>query len=398
LRLGSRRSGGTPRQVTLTTRGAIVLGGIPLSALAGALLGAEELVLVAIALSVLLLFGLAQVSFRVRRDRGNWRLSVQIPASDAEIGGALALLVGVTAPERAGASPLWLEDPARCWRPVRRSSRRADRPTPTPQGLPSPATVVRVPPAARGATASFSFPAPTVHRGVFALRPLRLWCPDSLGLVARVAATGPSATITVHPAPVSIELHDDLLYGEQGADLTQPSPLAPTRSDSFGDFSGLRPYIPGDRLRLLYWPALARTGELMVREFEDAGSHRVQVVADVRSMIGPAGRESVLATAAAVGLQALAKGSLVELSTTAGERIAIGPGPHGPIELLRAVAIIELPLAPASRRWLRRRRPLAELVEPPLHPTSGRQLVVTTQDGAEAIPATFGLADLVIAP
>jgi hypothetical protein len=35
---------------------------------------------------------------------------------------------------------------------------------------------------------------------------------------------------------------------------------------------------------------------------------------------------------------------------------------------------------------------------PALHPTSGRQLVVTTRDGAEAMPATFGLADVVIAP
>ena len=88
--------------------------------------------------------------------------------------------------------------------------------------------------------------------------------------------------------------------------------------DSLGDFSGIRPYIPGDRLRLLYWPALARRGELMVRDFEDSGSHRVQVVADVRPLLGASGCESVLATAAGVGLQALARGSVVELSTTAG--------------------------------------------------------------------------------
>jgi uncharacterized protein (DUF58 family) len=376
----------------------MVLGTVPASALAGALLGAEELVLLAIALAALVVFGLAQISYRAGRGRDGWLLGVRLPASDAEVGGALSLLVSVTSPARRGPTPVWLEDPIRCWRPARPPGRGVDGAAPSRQALPSPATVVRVPPMPGGGSASFSFPAPTVRRGVLALRPLRLWCSDSLGLVAKVVATGPRATITVHPAPVAIELHEDLLYGEQGADAAPVALLAPTRSDSFGDFSGLRPYVPGDRLRLLYWPALARTGELMVREFEDAGSHRVQVVADVRPLIGPAGCESVLATAAAVGVQALAVGSLVELSTTTGERIAVGPGPHGAIELLRAVATLELTQPPARRRWPGRRSPEAEPAAPLLHPTSGRQLVVTTREGAEAMPATFGLADLVIAP
>jgi uncharacterized protein (DUF58 family) len=375
----------------------MVLAGVPLSALAGALLGAEELVLVAIALALLVLVGLLQISQRAGRDGDAWRLSVQLPASDTEVGAALALQVKVMASDRAGAAPVWLEDAVHCWRPVRRALRRTDRSLPPP-ALPSPATVVRVPPMTEGATASFSFPAPTARRGVFALRPIRLWCPDSLGLVAKVVATGPSATITVHPSPVSVELHQDLLYGEQGADSVQLAPSTPTRSDSFGDFSGLRAYIPGDRLRLLYWPALARTGELMVREFEDAGSHRVQVVADVRPLIGPAGCESVLATAAAVGLQALAAGSLVELSTTAGERITVGPGSHGSLDLLRAVATIDLAPVPVRRRWPFRRTAVVEADAPALHPTSGRHLVVTTREGAEAMSTAFALADLVIAP
>jgi uncharacterized protein (DUF58 family) len=379
----------------------MVLGGVPVSALAGALLGAEELVLLAIALCLLLLLGLAQISHRAGRGRDGWHLGVQLPTSDVQVGGALALIVAVTSPEGAGPTPAWLEDPVRRWRLVRRPLRRVDRTSSPRQPLPSPATVVRVPPMPGGSSASYSFPAPTMRRGVFALRPFRLWCPDSLGLLAKVVATGPSATITVHPSPVSIELHADLLYGEQGAEAALVAPRAPTRSDSFGDFSGLRSYVPGDRLRLLYWPALARTGELMVREFEDAGSHRVQVVADVRPLIGAAGCESVLATAAAVGLQALAAGSLVELSTTAGERIAIWPGPQGAIGLLRAVATIELAAAarPGRRRWFgSRKAAVADALAPALHPTSGRQLVVTTRDGAEAMPATFGLADLVIAP
>ncbi len=46
------------RRVTLTTRGAVALGVVPVSALAGALLGAEELVLLSVALCILLLWSL----------------------------------------------------------------------------------------------------------------------------------------------------------------------------------------------------------------------------------------------------------------------------------------------------------------------------------------------------
>jgi uncharacterized protein (DUF58 family) len=382
----------------------MVVGGIPVSALAGALLGAEELVLAAIALSVLVAFGLAQIAVRTTRGRGDWRLSVQLPAGDAEAGGTLALLVAVTAPDRTGSAPVWLEEPRRCWRRVARASGSGDGTRSRRQALASPATVVRVPAMGSGGTASFSFPAPTLSRGVFALLPLRLWCPDSLGLVTRLLGTGPSTTISVHPGPVSIELSDDLLYGEP-ADSASLAAVAAPKRDSFGDFSGLRPYVPGDRLRLLYWPALARDGELVVRDFDDDGSHRVRVVADTRPLIGGPGCESVLATAASVGLQALARGSLVELSTTGGALIAIGPGPDGPRGLLRAVAHLEVGGEPATASWRswrrRRRRGRQAGTRAPtqnLPPTAGRHLIVTTADGARTLPSTLGLADLVIAP
>jgi uncharacterized protein (DUF58 family) len=172
------------------------------------------------------------------------------------------------------------------------------------------------------------------------------------------------------------------------------------RRDSFGDFSGIRAYVPGDRLRLLYWPALARSGELMVRDFEDSGPHRVHVVADVRALIGEAGSESVLATVAAVGLQVLAQGSVVELSTTAGERVAIGPGPLGAIALLRAIASLEIPQAQALPRW-RGRRPATAMPpkrEAELPPTAGTPLVVTTAEGMRALPGAYGFAHVVVAP
>ncbi len=254
-----------------------------------------------------------------------------------------------------------------------------------------------------GPRRSFSSVAPTWSRGVFTLEPLRLWCVDSFGLVARRWRRGPGPPSPSIRLPISVDLDEDLLRGETGAEESQALiPVARRGNDSLGDFSGIRPYVPGDRLRLLYWPALARSGELMVRDFEDSGPHRVRVVADVRPLIGAAGCESVLATVAGVGLAALARGSVVELSTTAGERVAIGPGPHGPLSLLRAVATIETGATPAPSRRLRPppgRRPVHRHRRTrELPPPAGTQLVVTTEDGARTLAGPFGSAHLVIAP
>ena len=386
----SRRSGTTQRRVTLTTRGVVALAVPRWRALAGVLLGAEELVLASIALGLLLAGGLAQCAYRTARDRDVWRVGVDLGASDTELGGLLA--VRVTVGSSGGATaPVWLETPELSWVPAR--AMEGHRP------LPSPTLVRRVPPLESGVTATFSSVAPTWSRGVFTLQPLRLWCADSLGLVARLVTSGPRATVTVYPAPTSVDLDEDLLRGESGAERSETlTSVARRGHDTLGDFSGIRPYIPGDRLRLLYWPALARRDELMVRDFEDSGSHRVQVVADLRPSLGASGCESVLATAAGVGLAALARGSVVELSTTAGERIAIGPGPHGALALLRAVAAIETGVAAGPSKRRRGRATRSEPAERDLPPPVGTQLVVTTGDGARTMSASFGFAHLVIAP
>jgi uncharacterized protein (DUF58 family) len=386
------------RRPTLTTRGAIALCAIPVSAGAGALLGAEELVLVSIALVVLLASGAVQSASRAGRARGNWRIAVVLATSDAEVESELDMTVTLAAAGHGGATPVWLEDPQHCWERVQRGPRAAGKPR---SRRPGPSSVLRIAHLESGATTEFRFSAPTEKRGVFTMRGMRLWCFDTFGLVARLVAVGPSATITVHPVPLAVELGDEVLRGERDTEDSQPvARLMNPRRDSFGDFSGLRPYVPGDRLRLLYWPALARSGELMVRDFEDSGPHRVHVVADVRALIGEPGCESVLAAVAAVGLQALAQGSVLELSTTAGERVAIGPGPLAAVALLRAIASLETPLAQLPRRWRPRRGmgggPGERDTE--IHPTAGSPVVVTTAEGMRALPGAFGFAHLVIAP
>jgi hypothetical protein len=386
-----------PPRLSLTTRGAFAVGAAPTCALAGLLLGAEELVLLAIALGTLLVTGLVQTRQRARQASGHWHIGAQLASSDAEVGRPLELVVTVVPSGRGGSVPTWLEDPTLRWRRSPRAGPQAGR-----RALPNPALALRVPLLESGNAAAFSFPVPTAYRGVYALEGHRLWCFDSVGLFAQVVGIGPSAIVSVHPVPNDVAVPDALLQGEPGPDDLEPvSAQAPRRHDNFGDFAGLRAYVPGDRLRLLYWPALARTGELMVRHFDDVTPHRVHLVADVRPLLGFRGTESVLGTVAGVGLQLLARGEMVELSTSAGERIGIGPGPHAAMALLRAIAAIDTAPPTALGRRRPRRRPTNAGPGSTAHgfaPVGGSPLVVTTRGGANALPGSLAASPLIIAP
>jgi hypothetical protein len=111
----------------------------------------------------------------------------------------------------------------------------------------------------------------------------------------------------------------------------------------------------------------------------------------------------VLAAAAGVGRQVLAHGSVVELSTLTGDRTAIGPGPHGDLALLRALAAIEVTPVPVTLGW-RRWWPGSARTQAPaptghlLAPMAGTPLVVTTADGALSLPGALRRAHLVMAP
>jgi uncharacterized protein (DUF58 family) len=245
---------------------------------------------------------------------------------------------------------------------------------------------------AAGETIAIDCGPPTAHRGVFSLRGVRHWCFDSVGLFARLLNVGPTATITVYPVPVDAGLDDRFLQGEEVRETTMSDPIAgPVKRQHSGDFAGLRPYVPGDRLRLLYWPALARSGELVVRDFEEIVPSRVQVVADVRSVLGVQGGEAVLAAAAGIGLQVLARGTMLEFSTSSGYRIAIGPGSHGVSALLRAIAAVDLLPTPT------RRRGSSPSDQPAFLSSPGLPLIVTTKVGANALPNALSFSQLIIA-
>lgn len=101
-------------------------------------------------------------------------------------------------------------------------------------------------------------------------------------------------------------------------------PRATGRRARNGEFHGLRPYRDGDELRRLHWPATARMGKMVVREYEAGGEARVRLHLQPGTT-GEAGFESeVEAVAAQARVRLLRDGAEIELYY--GDRCAVPPG------------------------------------------------------------------------
>ncbi|MEO8476478.1 MAG: DUF58 domain-containing protein [Actinomycetota bacterium] len=76
------------------------------------------------------------------------------------------------------------------------------------------------------------------------------------------------------------------------------------------DYLGIREYRPGDSMRHVHWPSTARTGVVMVREFEEEQTRRLAIVIDASLDEGDAWTvlDRVCAAAASVALAATAQG------------------------------------------------------------------------------------------
>ena len=96
---------------------------------------------------------------------------------------------------------------------------------------------------------------------------------------------------------------------------------------------GVREYLDGDPIRSVHWPATARTGVVMVREFEGPRRPIVVVIADLR---GP-DPEGVASRAAGMADDALRQGARVQLATAEVDGPHIGPVPT-PLHVGRRLA------------------------------------------------------------
>jgi uncharacterized protein (DUF58 family) len=154
----------------------------------------------------------------------------------------------------------------------------------------------RVEPPERGALTALAPSRLITSAAVFELRssaPLGL-----VGLTRRVVVDLPHA-VHIGPRPEAIE------------GIRLPDRGAVQSTDEI--VRGTRPWVPGDPLRSVHWPSVARTGVLTVRELEPPPTPRLVVSADLGDG-GPPG-ESVAGRAAWLAREGLRRGLAVELVT-----------------------------------------------------------------------------------
>lgn len=120
-----------------------------------------------------------------------------------------------------------------------------------------------------------------MRRGLFSFGQLRVAAPDPFGLFSFPASLGQATPLLVYPA--TLELSDFLLpsgkimgegYHQGRTDRSSP------------DASSVREYVFGDSFGHIHWRTTARTGKLMVKDFdrEPAGpSGEVWIVLDMQA-------------------------------------------------------------------------------------------------------------------
>lgn len=121
----------------------------------------------------------------------------------------------------------------------------------------------RIPSLAGGADHEDLFVIPTARRAVIQVGPALSVRGDPLGLLRRQVHWTVADNLFVHPKTIP-------LYGATTGSMKDLEGQ-PTKDLSSNDvsFHALRQYVPGDDRRYVHWRTSARTGVLMVRQFEE---------------------------------------------------------------------------------------------------------------------------------
>ncbi|GAB3521651.1 DUF58 domain-containing protein [Arthrobacter monumenti] len=145
------------------------------------------------------------------------------------------------------------------------------------------------------------FTIPTTHRAVIVVGPVRSVRGDPLNLLRRQVKWAEPTDLYVHPRTTA-------LTGSAAGFIRDMEGLPTTDlSDSDVSFHALRDYVPGDDRRHIHWKTTARTGTLMVRQFEE--TRRAHLAVAVSTNLEEYGSiddlELAVSVGASIGLQAI---------------------------------------------------------------------------------------------
>ncbi|MEM7543392.1 MAG: DUF58 domain-containing protein [Pseudomonadota bacterium] len=229
-----------------------------------------------------------------------------------------------------------------------------------------------LPPIAPGASVRVACDITTTRRGYIHFETLELVKPDPLGLFFATHRTLlPDRLLSLprrYPAP-QFNLHSERTYQRGGLSL----------ASSVGDseeFALLRDYRAGDQRRHIHWRSFAKTGELIVKQYQDEYFDRHALIVDtfVDDQV-PEVLEAIVSTAASLACQARPDDSILDLLITGDQvlQLSTGRGLGDQTRVLRHLA--EVRAARADRF-----DELAELVASKRHTFASLLLVLAALD------------------
>ena len=150
-------------------------------------------------------------------------------------------------------------------------------------------------------------------RGIITVGPITIGRGDPLGVLRREHTWPGVQTIYVHPVTMAVpSASAGLMRDIEGA-------VTKTIVDSDLSFHAIRNYVAGDARRHIHWRSTAKTGVLMVRQYEETRRSRIAVVMDLATPEYTNDNEFELAVSAAasLGQQAVREGREVVIAASA---------------------------------------------------------------------------------
>ena len=172
-----------------------------------------------------------------------------------------------------------------------------------------------VAPIPSGATREAGYRYPGRTRGIHTVGPLEVEVEDPFALASSRIVLPSRAALVVLPRTWPL----DPLPSTLGDEPDDGTSATISRSSSDEEFASLRAYEPGDDIRRIHWRSTARTGRLVVQQYDQPWQRRTTVVLDTRRQAHDAPSfERAVAAAASVVELAARTGELIRLVSTDG--------------------------------------------------------------------------------
>lgn len=142
---------------------------------------------------------------------------------------------------------------------------------------------------------------PPLPRGIVRIGPVTTVRSDPVGLLRREHAFDDVHDLYVHPRTVGLPSTSAGLVRDLEGNATR------RLVDADMSFHAIREYVPGDSRRQIHWKSTAKTGRLMVRQYEESRRSRMAVVLAAASaeFVDADEYELAVGAAASLGLRAV---------------------------------------------------------------------------------------------